>query len=339
MHHAPLPIGKLPMEMLARLLRRYAHPDPRVVVGPEVGEDAAAIAMGDRYLVVKTDPITFATDEIGWYVVNVNANDIATRGAAPRWFLCTLLLPEGHTDSTLVETIFSQIAQACEELGVALCGGHTEITYNLDRPVAVGVMLGEVEAERLVSTRGVQAGDAIVLTKGIAVEGTAIIAREMDSDLRERFSAEFLARCRQFLREPGISVVRDARIAARAAHVHAMHDPTEGGLATALRELATAGQVGLRVQAEAIPILPETQALCDHLGLDPLGLIASGALLIAVAPEDAARTVAALEEGGIRASVIGEATSEPGECILLKPDGRERPLPEFPRDELARLFG
>lgn len=336
--HTPLPIGKLPMDLLARLLRRYAHPDPRVVVGPEVGEDAAAISMDDHYLVAKTDPITFATDEIGWYVVNVNANDIATRGAVPRWFLCTLLLPEGQTDSTLVETIFSQISQACEQLGVALCGGHTEITYNLDRPVAVGVMLGEVEKDRLVSTRDIQPGDAIVLTKGIAVEGTAIIAREMDADLRERFSPEFLERCRRFLREPGISVVRDAHIATSTARVHAMHDPTEGGLATALRELAAAGGVGLRVRQEAIPILPETQALCDHLGLDPLGLIASGALLIAVAPEDAARTVAALREGGIQASVIGEATPHPGECILLAPDGTEGPLPAFPRDELARLF-
>jgi len=336
---APLPVGKLPMEMLARLLQRYAHADPRVVVGPEVGEDAAAIAMGDRYLVVKTDPITFSTDEIGWYVVNVNANDIATRGATPRWFLCTLLLPEGRTDASLVDEIFAQVSQACSHLGVALCGGHTEITYGLDRPVAVGVMLGEVEEDRLVSTRGIQPGDALVLTKGIAVEGTAIIARELDSDLRERFSPAFLERCRQFLREPGISVVRDAQIATQAAQVHAMHDPTEGGLATALRELATAGRVGLRVREEAIPILPETRALCAHLGLDPLGLIASGALLIAVAPGDAARVVAALEGEGIRASAIGEATPDQEELVLIGPDGTERPLPLFPRDELARLFG
>lgn len=336
---APLPVGKLPLEMLTRLLQRYAHADPRVVVGPEVGEDAAAIAMGDRYLVVKTDPITFATDEIGWYVVHVNANDIATRGATPRWFLCTLLLPEGHTDAALVETIFAQVSQACSHLGVALCGGHTEITYGLDRPVAVGVMLGEVEEDRLVSTRGIQPGDILVLTKGIAVEGTAILARELDSDLRERFSPAFLERCRRFLREPGISVVRDAQIATRTAQVHAMHDPTEGGLATALVELATAGKVGLRVHQEAIPVLPETQALCTHLGLDPLGLIASGALLIAVAPSDAAHVVAALEAEGIRASPMGEATPHQGELVLVGPDGTERPLPTFPRDELARLFG
>lgn len=337
--HAPLPIGKLPMEMLAGLLQRYAHADPRVVVGPEVGEDAAAIAMGDRYLVAKTDPITFATDEIGWYVVNVNANDIATRGATPRWFLCTLLLPEGRTDAALVEDIFAQISQACSHLGVALCGGHTEITYGLDRPVAVGVMLGEVEEDRLVSTRGIQPGDALVLTKGIAVEGTAIIARELDANLRERFSPAFLERCRGFLREPGISVVRDAQIATQVAPVHAMHDPTEGGLATALRELATAGRVGLRIHEEAIPILPETQALCAHLGLDPLGLIASGALLIAVAPADAARVVAALEAEGIQAAAIGEATPHPEECVLVNREGMERPLPAFSRDELARLFG
>jgi len=334
----PLPIGKLPMDLLASLLARYAHPNDRVVVGAEVGEDAAAIDMGDRYLVVKTDPITFVTDEIGWYVVNVNANDIATRGATPRWFLCTLLLPEKETLPSTVERIFRQIAEACEGIGVALCGGHTEVTYGIDRPIAVGVMLGEVEKGRLVSTRGVRPGDSIILTKGIAVEGTAILAREKAEELRERFSEAFLERCRGFLREPGISVIREAHVATSVAQVHAMHDPTEGGLATALRELAAAGHVGLRIQREATQVLPETEALCAHLGLDPLGLIASGALLIAVGPEATGRVIKALTEEGVQASVIGTATEDPAELTLVGRDGSEGPLPEFPRDELARLF-
>ncbi|MGQ9584688.1 MAG: AIR synthase family protein [Anaerolineae bacterium] len=326
------------MNLLASLLARYAHTNARVIVGAEVGEDAAAIDMGDRYLVVKTDPITFVTDQIGWYVVNVNANDIATRGATPRWFLCTLLLPEGETRTEMVEEIFRQISEACESLDIALCGGHTEITYGLNRPVAVGVMLGEVEKGNLVSTRDIRPGDSIILTKGIAVEGTAILAREKASELLVHFDEPFLERCRSFLRHPGISVLKDAQVATATARVHAMHDPTEGGLAAALWELAAAGKVGLRIQRRAIEILPETQALCARLGLNPLGLIASGALLIAVAPADGHRVLDALAAAGIQASMIGTATGNPKELILIGPDGEEESLPEFPRDELARLF-
>ncbi|HOQ28727.1 MAG TPA: AIR synthase related protein, partial [Armatimonadota bacterium] len=146
-------VGKLPAELLARLLSRHPVTDPRVLVGPAPGEDAAAIDMGDRVLVAKTDPITFATDAIGWYAVNVNANDIATMGAEPRWFLATVLLPEG-AEERLAEEIFEQIATACEELGIALVGGHTEITYGLSRPVIAGCLLGEAERERLLPSRG-----------------------------------------------------------------------------------------------------------------------------------------------------------------------------------------
>jgi hydrogenase expression/formation protein HypE len=342
---SPWPVGKLPAEELARLLTLYASPGDRVVVGARVGEDVAVIDFGDRssaedsdtYLVAKTDPITFATDAIGWYVVQVNANDIACAGAVPRWFLATLLLPEGRTDAALVESIFAQMAQACQELGISLCGGHSEITYGLERPIVVGQMLGEVSRDGLITTSGAQPGDDILLTKGIAVEGTAIIAREKSESLSDRYSAAFLSRCADFLRRPGISVLRDARIAISHASVHAMHDPTEGGLATGLWELAEAAGIGLEIVEAAIPVLPETAALCQTLRLDPLGLIASGALLISLAPADSPRVIAALHQDGIGAAVIGRAVEGEAGCHLLGPQGW-RPLPRFARDEIARLF-
>ncbi|MBN1936873.1 MAG: hydrogenase expression/formation protein, partial [Anaerolineae bacterium] len=254
------PVGKLPPENLARLLHKYTFslPDDRVLVYPGVGEDAAVIDIGDRWLVAKTDPITFATDEIGWYAVNVNANDIAAAGGTPRWFLSTLLLPQAKTDEALAERIMAQIAAACRTLDVVPCGGHTEITYGLDRPIVVGMMLGEIEPGRLIHTGGMQVGDEIVLTKGAAVEGTAIMALEKAADLQGRFSADFLARCRGFLHDPGISVLREAQIAVQNATVHAMHDPTEGGVATGLWELAAASGVGLEVDEAAIPVFEET---------------------------------------------------------------------------------
>ncbi len=333
----PIPVGKLPAEHLARLLAKHTRPDPRLVVGARVGEDAAVIDMGDRYLVAKTDPITFATDEIGWYVVNVNANDVACVGATPRWFLATLLLPEGKTDVALVDTIFQQMAQACDQLDVTLAGGHTEITYGLDRPVVVGQMLGEVTPDRFVATAGVRVGDDIIVTKGIAVEATAIIAREKGDDLQKHFNANYLRRCQSFLHDPGISVVHDAQVAQAAGRVHAMHDPTEGGLATGLWEMSQVAEVGLEIEEAAIPILPETAALCAQFGLDPLGVIASGTLLIACPPSETEAIIKALAEAGIPATSVGRAVEQKKGCKLLSPEG-ERLLPTFTRDEIARLF-
>ena len=336
---SPLPTGKLPPALLDALLARHSRPDPRVVLGPRAGEDAAIIDMGDRYLVAKTDPITFATDEIGWYAVNVNANDVACCGATPKWFLATLLLPEGRTDAALVERIFAQIAEACAALDVTLCGGHTEITYGLERPIVVGQMLGEVAPEDCLTTSGAQPGDVLVLTKGIAVEGTAIIASEMRAELEPTMGAADLERCVAMLHDPGISVVPDANCAIAAGGVHALHDPTEGGVATGLWEIARAAGVGLRVEEHALPVLAPCRALCRHFGLDPLGLIASGALLIAAAPGAAGGIIAALAGIGVAASQIGEVVERSRGCVLCDASGRERPLPHFDRDEIARLFG
>ena len=334
-----LPTGKLPPELLDELLARHSRPDPRVVLGPRAGEDAAIIDMGDRYLVAKTDPITFATDEIGWYAVNVNANDVACCGAIPKWFLATLLLPEQRTDSALVERVFAQIADACAALDVTLCGGHTEITYGLERPIVVGQMLGEVAPDDCLSTSGARPGDALILTKGIAVEGTAIIASEKRAELADTMDAAELDRCAAMLHYPGISVVPDANCAIAAGGVHALHDPTEGGVATSLWELARAAGTGVRVDEAALPVLESCRALCRHFGLDPLGLIASGALLIAAAPDAAEGVVAALVGKGIAASRIGEVVARSEGCVLEDASGRRRPLPHFPRDEIARLFG
>jgi hydrogenase expression/formation protein HypE len=336
----PFPLGKLPPDHLARLLTQFPIKDPRVILGPKVGEDAAVLNMGDRYLVAKSDPITFATDAIGWYAVHVNANDVACSGAAPRWFLATLLLPENRADAAMVDDIFAQIAQACKEVGATLVGGHTEITYGLDRPVLVGAMLGEVPPERLVTTGGARPGDTVLLTKRVAVEATAIIAREKRDDLLQRHGlpTNYLDRCANFLHSPGISVVREAQIATDTTLIHAMHDPTEGGLATGLWELAAAANVGLEIDAQAVPIYPETRLLCDAYGLDPWGVIGSGSLLLTVNSTDAERVRGALVEAGIEATIIGQVMPRERGVTLRRAGSRAVDLPTFARDEIARLF-
>lgn len=335
----PFPIGKLPPEQLAELLQKHTFslPHDRVLVRPGVGEDAAVIDMGNRWLVAKTDPITFATDEIGWYAVQVNANDIAAAGGVPRWFLSTLLLPQDKTDQHLIERIMGQIAAACRALDVVPCGGHTEITYGLDRPIIVGVMLGELEPSHLIRSSGLQVGDVILLTKGTAIEGTAIIAREKEQELVTRFGAALIEQSKAFLHHPGISVVRDARIAVQTAPIHAMHDPTEGGVATGLWEMAAASGVGLDVDRQAIPIAPHTQTLCQAFGLNPLGVIASGALLIAVDPTDAEPVCAALRQANIQATPIARAVPA-DRGLLLRSGDDVQPLPRFDQDEITRLF-
>jgi hydrogenase expression/formation protein HypE len=337
MHAQTFDVGKLPMEFLQVLLERYGGQDERLVVGPRVGEDAAVLDFGERYLVAKSDPITFATDEIGWYAVHVNANDIATMGATARWLLLTLLLPEKGTDRETVDGIFSQVHQACQALGIVLCGGHTEITYGLDRPIAVGLMLGEVEKADLVRTAYAQVGDHLILTKGIAIEGTAVLALELGDQLREQVGAELVAQGRRFLKEPGISVVREAEIVCQIGRPHAMHDPTEGGLATGLWEMAHASGKGIVVDPAQIHLFPETDAFCRALDLDPLGLIASGALLVAAAPEASTPMVEALAAAGIRAAVIGQVVEGPP-VVQMQAAGGSVPVPTYERDELARLL-
>lgn len=331
------PPGKLPVEILERLIRRYTSSIHGVVVGASIGEDAAAIDFGEKYLLAKTDPITFVAEDIGTYTIFVNSNDIAAMGGRPLWFLATVLLPEKCATPELVERIFEQLSSACRRIDVAFCGGHTEITVGIDRPIVIGTMLGEVEKDRLITTGGARPGDDILLTKAIAIEGTSIMAREKSEELARLFGGEFLRHCRNLAEKPGISVLEDARVAVRDGRVHSMHDPTEGGLANALHEVAAAADVGLVVEGDRIPILEECRVLCRHYGLDPLGLIASGSLLIMVEPSDSGKIMRSLEEAGVPAAKIGRITRKE-QGVKIESEGGIKDLPRFDRDEIAKVL-
>ena len=335
----PFPPGKLPLDVLDRLLSTHTtQDDPRVVVGARVGEDAAVIDFGDRYLVAKTDPITFATNEIGHYAIHVNANDIATMGAQPRWFLATLLLPENNTDETLVESIFASLHKSAQEIGVAICGGHTEITIGLDRPIIVGQMLGEVEKDKLVQSTNLEIGDCLLLTKGLGIEATAIIANEKALELKDAgITSHVIAKSAQYLHTPGISILKEAQIACQTAPIKAMHDPTEGGVATAIRELAQASSVGISVNGNALFISPETQHLCDLFKLDPLGVISSGALLIGVSKPHAQSICQAIQHAGIPCAIIGHV-KEKAFGLKIAHNNTSTDLPIFACDEIGKIF-
>jgi hydrogenase expression/formation protein HypE len=332
-----LPVGKLPPRLMRALLASCPVPNSsRVILGPGYGEDAAVIDMGRDYLVAKTDPITFTAEQLGWYAVNINANDVASLGARPRWFLATLLLPQGRTSAALVRSIFRDTIRACRSLGVTLCGGHTEITVGLHRPILVGQMLGEVAKRKLLRKASQRPGDVVLLTKGIAIEGTALLAREKTALLSKKLGKTLVHRsCRLLSR---ISVMRDALLAARCPGIRAMHDPTEGGLAAGLDELARAGKVGLQVWKQRIPVLPETRAFSEVLGFDPLALLASGALLVVASSRAAPLAMRLWSRHGIPSAMIGEVRPESAGITIIE-DGRARPLLPPARDEIARLAG
>jgi hydrogenase expression/formation protein HypE len=333
---SPLLSGKLPNDLLRELLSEVVAEDPSILIHPGVGEDIAAVDVtGEEVLVLKSDPITFATDGIGQYAVMVNANDIATAGARPRWLLTTLLFPPGST-AALVFRVVRELQEFCRKWGIALCGGHTEITDAVTRPVVVGMMAGTVRRGDLIDKRGMRPGDSLLLTKGAAVEGTAIIAREFSGRLTSLgMAAADIRACRSFLDR--ISIIPEAGIAAAIAGTSAMHDVTEGGIATALEELSAAGGHRLRVDVGAIPIFPETRRVCRLLGVHPLGLIGSGSLLICCRNACRSRIEKALHRAGIPVACIG-AVLEKGTGVEAVRNGRPARWRSFEVDEIARLF-
>jgi hydrogenase maturation factor len=333
-----LPLGKLKPHLLKDLLSRYGIDDERVRVGPLYGEDAAAIDLGDRYLLLAADPITFTPERIGWYAVQVNANDIAAMGGTPQFFLSTILLPEDGATAEMADRIFADITDACREVGCTPVGGHTEITYGLDRPIVSGTMVGEVAKDRLVTSSGAQPGDMLILTRGIAIEATAILAREKADEVAAEFGDDFQKKASGFLEDPGISVVSASRIVCSNGTVHALHDPTEGGLANALWEMAEASDVGLVVVDSEIPRYWESTRLAELFGIELLGAIASGALLIAVAESETAQILESLSTGGMDGQVIGRVTEKNQGVKLLRGEQHTVDLPRFEADEIARVL-
>ena len=340
----PLPAGKLPQALLAEFLASLPHADPSLVVPPAVGEDVACVDItggpttlpdSPELLALKSDPITFASSEIPTYAVRVNVNDLVTSGALPRWFLATVLLPLGTTPSE-AQALLLDLARATACEGLTLCGGHCEITDAVGRPVVVGSSVGVLRRTDLKDKRAIRPGDRVVLTKRVAVEGTALLAREAAAALRARGLGEAeLSSAAGFLEHLGVAP--EARCAMEIPGVRAMHDVTEGGLATALSELAVACGRGLVVDLDCIPYYPETLQICRLLSLDPLGLIGSGSLLIACSEADTPHLLAALAASGIEATEIAYVCDALPAVTAVR-SGAPAEWPSFAVDEAARVL-
>lgn len=331
-----LPTGKVPSDVLRRIV--FPHlgvPSDRVLQGPGVGEDAAVIDMGDKVIVAKANPITGAEAKIGWLAVHINANDVASCGAKPQWFLAIILLPEG-ADESLLETIMVDMHEACREVGVSIIGGHTETTPGLSKPIVAGFMMGEVPKERYVTTGGARPGDQVILTKGAGIEGTGILATDLAGLLRGKVSDETLVGAEEMLKK--ISVVREALRAVEVGGVNSLHTPTEGGLMQGLWEMAEAADVGLAIKEEHVPVAEETRTICDVLDVDPLKLLSSGALLIVSDPGSAENLTLAIEGLGVKASVIGEVKHSRDGRQIVRADGSRAAIEAVLQDEIYRML-
>ncbi|MFQ6094649.1 MAG: AIR synthase family protein, partial [Candidatus Bathyarchaeia archaeon] len=319
-----LPKGKIPADILSEVVfKRLGEKREDIILGPSLGEDGAIIRVGDRVIVSAMDPITGAVERIGWLAVNINANDIATFGVRPAFYSSCILLPE-NSGKEVVQTICSQMHLAAKKLGIAIIGGHCEVTPQLPRPIVIGCGMGVTESGRYVTSSGSKPGDLLILTKGAGVEGTAILADERKDLLMEKLGEPLVRSAEAFYNQ--ISVVEEAILAFETGGVTAMHDPTEGGIAGGIHELADAADLGFKIYEEKIPIALETSEICHIFGIDPLQLIGSGALLISVNEDRADEVVRNIIDRGIKASIIGKFLEDPHKRVMIHKDGSERKL-------------
>jgi len=319
-----LPKGKIPAETLRKIIFKHLGAERKeVLLGPSLGEDGSLVKVGEKVLVSAMDPITGALERIGWLAVHINANDVATFGVQPAFFSSCILLPENST-AEIVDRISSQIDEAAKSLGVAVIGGHSEVTPDLERPIIVGCAMGITDDGRYVTSGGSKPGDKLILTKGAGIEGTAILASEAYHQLRKKIDERYLRSALRFYDR--ISVVRDAVLAFNVGGVNAMHDPTEGGVAGGIHEMADAADLGVRVFEGKIPIAQETRMICDFFRIDSLQLISSGALLISASPQSANKILEELKRHNIQAAIIGEFLENPRERVLVDADGEIRDL-------------
>ena len=297
-------IGKVPENVLKRsILKQIKTKRPEVLVGADVGEDCAIIGLQpDDVMVLSTDPITGTTKEMGRWAVMISANDIASSGAEVVGVLVCALLPPRIREIKIRE-LMQEIEACCQELNIQVVGGHTEVTDAVNRPVLSVTGIGKVKKERMIPTKGAKPGQDIVITKWAALEGTAILAKEKEEELLQKFPAFLIEEAKGYSQY--LSIIKEAAIAGKS-NVSAMHDITEGGVFGALWEMAESAGVGLTIDLKKIPIKQATVEICNYFDVNPYEMMSSGSLMLAA--DNGYDLVRVLEEAGIHAAVIGKVT-------------------------------
>lgn len=322
--------GKLPMELLKKLVfENIKGRNPHVMLRPEIGEDCAAIRFGDYACVLSTDPITGADKGAGTLAVHISCNDIASCGVKPIGIMITLMVPVDGTKED-IDRVMKEAGKAAEELGVEIIGGHTEITAAVNKMVISTTAIGKVDIDRIITTKGAMPGDDVVMTKWAGLEGTSIIASDLEEELLHVLEKEEIKEAQSFIKH--ISVVPEGVLAGEYK-VHSMHDVTEGGILGAAWEIAEISGVGIEIYLDSIPVKEVTRKICDYFGINPYGLISSGSMIMSC--KDGHKLVQLLKGKGIQATIIGKITEK--EKLIVNKDGTSTLLKPPEADELFKI--
>ena len=329
-------MSKFSLDALNRCV--YPHfrcADDDVLLGAVFGEDVALTRVGGDILASHVDPIVGAVEDIGWLAVHVACNDIATCGATVRWILLLVLVPSKN-DEVLLEKIMCDVARAADELGVTIIGGHTGYSANLSRPLVAVTALGTLTDRQPILTKGARVGDHVLISKGIALEGTAIMASDFAKTARQLgLSRGDINEAKQLM--DAVSVIPEAEILAQCGAT-SMHDVTRGGLLETLQETANLSEVGIQVHFDRIPIPAVVERFAEAFVFDPLKMISSGTLVVTIPPEHLEGAMVKLEAQGILCADIGEVIPGQGVKVVMQDQVLQYQEIHPEDDELARLW-
>ncbi|HYM80327.1 MAG TPA: AIR synthase-related protein [Candidatus Limnocylindria bacterium] len=330
-------LGKLSPAAFERLIAPHlGAARPEVLVGPKPGMDSAIVRIGaGRVLAITTDPLSIVPalglEDSARLACHLLASDLWTSGIPPAYASVCLNLPPALPDAEL-ERYVKALGAEWQRLGVAVIAGHTGRYPGGDSSiVGAATLIGVGDEGRHVTSAMAAPGDRVIVTKGCAIEATAIAARMFPGRLAQWLDEAGLERARALLAR--VSVVDDCRIllalGVRDRGVTGLHDATESGVLGGLLELARASGHDVRVERAKVPLAPEAEAACQAFGgIDPYWTLSEGTLIATVRPERSAEALAALAEAGIVAAEVGDVMRGAGVLWLTEPDGRVTPIRE-----------
>ena len=333
-------IGKVNDDFFKKaVLPSVGAPAPQVVVGPRMGVDAAILKVGDMYMAVAEDPVfpgpAMSPEVFGWITVHIGASDVAVMGIEPRFMTYSLLMPPGTPEDYITRLVHS-ISESAKELGITIAGGHTGFYGSVTIPTIGGVTVWGL-GESYISPAQAKVGDAVIITKGAAIEAGALLGSELGPSLHSAgVDRELVKRAAARIKE--MTVVQDARLAVACGGVHAMHDATEGGLARGLWEVAEASDVGLRIERAKVLLPSDIRAVCGHFGLNPYEVISEGTLVLTADQGAAGKILQAYAKAGIPAAVIGKVVPKAEGRDWIEPDGSRKELLPPPVDHFWEVF-
>lgn len=334
MKETMLSIGKLDSDVLKKIVfDKITYRRSEVITRPGIGEDCAVVDFGKYECVLSTDPITAAASEIGRLAIHISCNDVASNGVEPLGILLAVMLPPGTTEED-VSRIMSDAAHAAELAGVEIVGGHTEVTPAVAAPVIVSTALGRAIKGKSASAKDMKPGNRIYMTKTAGIEGSGIIAGDFSEEMAEFLTAEEIEEACGLL--DLVSVVPEGLIGGKIG-TSGMHDITEGGIFGAVWEMCTISGNGAVIYPERIPVLPVTEKICRHYGIDCMRLISSGCMLMCVSPENTDEMEKSMEEAGIRFTCIGEVTPGTEGIVAVSENGRREVIAPPSADELYKV--